>query len=305
MYYPILRGRQNELLAVRELAHSGKLAHVTPVIEPVKTSSTLLTTLEEMERNESAFIVVANPKVGTFVSDLGHDREFAEKYYSLLDSCENLVNAYWVCDDAGFDESDIRPGKAAYFFERGCEDAYEKACRIHAPELTFVNAAIPRMRRRSVGNLITLDDQYTPQPRNADYRKHDDDLLSEEHLYYNDEGYRGFSDYSIIGAEYSESGFMPQVVAIHLTYFDGRGAVRARHFTSGEGFGERDVAGKFSDALEKMVGWASDNDVEKTEGLRDYIDICNGGRFPGLGYAKKLSLKHHMEMMNTYLGSRR
>lgn len=35
MYYPILRGKLNELLALRELAQL-KLKNFTPVIEPVK-----------------------------------------------------------------------------------------------------------------------------------------------------------------------------------------------------------------------------------------------------------------------------
>lgn len=42
MYYPILRGRQNELLAIRELLSADKLEKVVPIIEPVKASSTLL-----------------------------------------------------------------------------------------------------------------------------------------------------------------------------------------------------------------------------------------------------------------------
>lgn len=305
MYYPILRGRQNELLAVRELALSGKLAHVVPVIEPVKTSSTLLVTIEAMMQKNVSFMVVANPKVGTLKSDLGNDPEFAEKYYGMLGACKNLVYAYWVDNDSRLNESDIQPGKAAYFFGRGCEGNYEEACRVHAPEFTFVNAAFPRMKRRSIGDLIAIDDQYISQPRNADYRKHDDDFLSEEHLYYIEDGYCGFSDYSIIGSEYNEGGFMPQVVAIHLTYFDGKKAVRVRHFTSGDGFGERDVAGKFSDALEKMIEWVHENDITETAGLREYISIHESGRFPGLGFAKKLSLKHHVEMMNVYLGSHR
>lgn len=47
MYYPILRGRQNELLAIRELLIDGKLDNVIPIIEPVKASSTLLSVLKE------------------------------------------------------------------------------------------------------------------------------------------------------------------------------------------------------------------------------------------------------------------
>jgi len=48
MYFPYLRGRQYELLALKELAKAGLVGKsVIPVIEPVKASSTLNGTLAE------------------------------------------------------------------------------------------------------------------------------------------------------------------------------------------------------------------------------------------------------------------
>ena len=42
MYFPYLRGRQFELIALRELVEKGVLSsRITPIIEPVKLSSTL------------------------------------------------------------------------------------------------------------------------------------------------------------------------------------------------------------------------------------------------------------------------
>ena len=38
MYYPYLRGRQFELITIRDLALENALEKVTPVIEPVKES---------------------------------------------------------------------------------------------------------------------------------------------------------------------------------------------------------------------------------------------------------------------------
>lgn len=47
MYFPYLRGRQYELIAIRELIEKGKLSSfVVPIIEPVKLSSTLSNTLD-------------------------------------------------------------------------------------------------------------------------------------------------------------------------------------------------------------------------------------------------------------------
>ena len=304
MYYPILRGRQNELLAVRELVQDGKLAHVVPVIEPVKASSTLLTTIDAVAVKGSGIMIVVNPEVGSFGHDLAHDEGFAYRYENLLSGNERIVHAYRLGKTI-LPAEEIRLGKTAYFFERGSEKQYQSLSGQRKPDYSFIEAGDSRRKRRAFGGLISLETRYRPQTRNVDYRDHEDDFLSEEHLYFSADGYVGFSDYSIIGEEYSESGFMPQVVAIHLAYFGSEGEVRVRHFTSDDGFAERDVAGKLHSALGKAVSWAREHEVPETDGLREYRAIYETARFPGLGYAKKLSLKHHLEMINNYLDGMR
>lgn len=52
MYFPYLRGRQFELIALRELVEKDVLSSkIIPVIEPVKLSSTLLKTIEMYGNN--------------------------------------------------------------------------------------------------------------------------------------------------------------------------------------------------------------------------------------------------------------
>ena len=71
MYLPYLRGRQNELLCLRELLDTGKLSQkVIPIIEPVKFSSTLFSTLSKFNEMNHPVIVVRNPKVGLFRDEL-------------------------------------------------------------------------------------------------------------------------------------------------------------------------------------------------------------------------------------------
>ena len=45
-------------------------------------------------------------------------------------------------------------------------------------------------------------------------------FFSDSHLYYQNENYVGFADYSVVGEEFNESGFAPVAVAIHVVYFD-------------------------------------------------------------------------------------
>ena len=52
MYFPYLRGRQYELLALRELIGNNRLSDkIIPVIEPVKITSTLLSTIKAFTDN--------------------------------------------------------------------------------------------------------------------------------------------------------------------------------------------------------------------------------------------------------------
>ena len=80
MYFPYLRGRQNELLCLRELLDAGKLSsRVIPIIEPVKFSSTFFSTLTKFIETNRKVIVIRNPKVGSFSKELNDMRKNIEK----------------------------------------------------------------------------------------------------------------------------------------------------------------------------------------------------------------------------------
>ncbi len=68
MYFPYLRGKQFELIALRELSvfMSSKRDKLSPVIEPVKNSSTLKSTLKELAEKNINFNFIINPRVGSF-----------------------------------------------------------------------------------------------------------------------------------------------------------------------------------------------------------------------------------------------
>ena len=83
MYFPYLRGRQNELLCLRELLDAGKLSSkVIPIIEPVKFSSTFFSTLTKFIEMNRKVIVIRNPKVGSFSKELTDMRKKVMKIKS-------------------------------------------------------------------------------------------------------------------------------------------------------------------------------------------------------------------------------
>ena len=66
MYYPILRGKLNELLALRELAQL-ELQKFIPVIEPVKNDiKALVKTIQTLNSNAIEPYIIINPTIGDF-----------------------------------------------------------------------------------------------------------------------------------------------------------------------------------------------------------------------------------------------
>ncbi|HBX38303.1 MAG TPA: ATP-binding protein, partial [Pseudohongiella sp.] len=65
-----------------------------------------------------------------------------------------------------------------------------------------------------------------------------------------------------------------------------------------------DTAGKFAEALEKLVADVSSpgTKVFRSNAVAEYLRLHQAQHFPGLGYIKKLSMQHHMELMAHLLG---
>ena len=154
-------------------------------------------------------------------------------------------------------------------------------------------------RRRIRENRVMIEDHFIKSERNVDYLDKDD-FFSRDHLYYKEDGYLGFSDYSIIGNEYSETGFAPYAVAIHIIYFDEEKSLRVRHFVSDSNDDISDIAGKFKEAMYKLVKWNKTAKLD-TYGIRKLEEFYSLESYPGLGTVKKLSIMHHLELMNSFL----
>lgn len=66
MYFPIFRGRQFELLALRECVSRGILSNlIIPIVEPVKVSSTYTKTVDSFIEANKAIAIIRNPQVGS------------------------------------------------------------------------------------------------------------------------------------------------------------------------------------------------------------------------------------------------
>lgn len=306
MYYPLLRGRQNELLAIRELLSKSRLSDkLIPIIEPVKLTSTLITTVSTFSSAQRKLILIHNPHVGAFMSDIKNSKNVTNfEKLKYLTKCPSVTRGLivgkntpaWIQSwkDQGISEEDI----VALCLDPDCLSYYESVFQ-HAPQLT-VAPYIPAFRRMR-DNRILLDDKFNKKARNSDYIDVPDEFFSDDHLFFSDDRYTGFSDYSIVGREYSESGFAPYAVVIHMVYFDEQKNLRIHHFVSTDNDDISDPAGKFYQALEQLIAWNQTQPLGDTLAMQQFQEIYEKETYPGLGTIKKLSIMHHFELMSRYL----
>ena len=307
MYYPFLRGRQNELLALKELLQQSVLSErIFPIIEPVKLTPTLVNTIESLVDKERKVILIMNPSVGSFISDTRNPKNkgYFDRISALVREGKVVLRGLIVDSKTpsridswktrGIDLEEM----AAICLNPDNVKHYETAFSGAAPYCTIVPYA-PSFRRIKKGRVL-LDDKFNKKTRNKDYADEPDEFFSDDHLYYENDNYIGFSDYSIVGEEYNESGFAPYAVTIHIVYFDEDKNLRIRHFTSIDNDDISDPAGKFYQALTQLIDWNESMGLN-TIAMKQFKKIYHEQSYPGLGVVKRLSIMHHLELMGQFL----
>lgn len=308
MYQPYIRGKQFELIGLRELApailHPNR-AKISPIIEPVKDSSTLKTTLKELANYSINFTVIINPQVGTFnnpesifevirnsianynnfqVGIIFHSRIDHSAILEYLQENADIIPSLSIIHNTVFDNI------------RDILDLYQQLFPVKYNVVNLSNTTRRYYRNFNAETLIELDDYFSSQSKNSDYLGIEDSTFSEEHLHFPEDGFVGFSDFLSIGADYSESGMLPFAVAIHVSYSDIQGRIRVKHFVSDNNDDRSDTAGKFEEALAKLIVWCNTTGYDSIA-IQAYRQLHENGHFPGLGTLKKLSLMNHIDLV--------
>lgn len=302
MYFPYFRGRQYELLALKELAMKKLISEsVVPVIEPIKLIPALNSSLSAFIDSGLSVGLILNPTVG----DLTDEPETIAQLVRRISSDGRIIPSVLVNESVeivieNLKESDIPNNKLlAVLDNHDYLDVYQAVFGQIYPQYTL--CPYERSIRRVVKeNKILFEDHFNKKSRNADYP--DDEFFSDDHIGFSEDQYLGFGDYSIVGSEYIESGFAPYAVAIHIVYFDEDYFLRVKHFISNSNDDISDVAGKFYEAVTKLYNWySSGQENQLTTGLQILLDHYNNRTYPGLPTLKKLSIMHHLELMGKYL----
>lgn len=300
MYFPYFRGRQYELLALKELAQKGLISkYVIPVVEPIKISPTLKNTIQSFEKADLDLAMILNPAVGDFAdSDASSLLEI--KSDSIIPAVifnESAEETFISMENLGMNKNTV----LSVLNNQDYVDYFKEIYSDDDPAYVLLPDE-RRMRRAVKENKVLFEDKFNKQSKNSDYLKCEDEPFSEDHIFFKDEGYKGFGDYSIVGDNYEEGGFSPRAVAIHIVYLSDENELRIHHFVSDSNYDIADVAGKFYEAVTKLLDWYNKGQGrQRTNALLTLIDYAQKGYYPGLPTIKKLSIMHHLELINKYL----
>ena len=311
MYYPYLRGKQFELKALREIAQEDPSnAFLCPIIDPVKSSfNTLNIAIREIKDGNMKFALVLNPMEGDFVTDAVDVLEHVQA---------DLDGANWIpaliykrnCRqlETMIDRNDL--DDVCVIFKEGVD--FEQDSELKAflgnNRITKVVAANADVRvsmsqlREMDKAIIRLDEKFHEQRRNVDYITTPEEQFTEEPFYYSQDHFAGFSDYTTLSKNFVEGGMLPYAIAIHFTYKANQDMIYIRHFVSDTNLDQSNIQGKFSEAGSKAVAFFSEHPKYfRSSAIQELVNYIKNTKYPGLGVLKKLSIKHHLQLVSHIL----
>lgn len=312
MYFPYLRGKQFELLALREFANkNASNRKIIPIIEPVKNSfNSLKTAIEVMLKQGLKFALVLNPNDGDFKRSKISYNVLQE--IPLLLEAENLskwIPAFLYNNDGHNITTTVGDNSLTdvmVIFKNGIDSSKDTLFDfLRSPIVKYIvngdanNRAAARRLNNLHRSIIRLDNCFKELPRNVDYLEIDEESFSEEHIYYSNEGFEGFSDYTTLPKDFIDGGMLPYAIAIHLTYKREQNEIYIKHFVSDTNYDQSNVQKKFFEAASKVKSYFSNK--ERTSAIDELIKLVDDQKYPGLGVIKKLSIRNHIELINSLL----
>ena len=316
MYYPYLRGKQYEYLALRAISKEfapAQRANIRPVIEPVKRAegndAATVSALSAMLECGVLFAYILNPQEGDFVK--GHEIYFPDAVRDVLTGKGTWIPAFLLKGDAGWLEKEAERLIDTYQLSNLLvvlpknEDVSKwngMLARSEVETIVCCDAdSRPTLRRiRQFGKaVVRLDDCFQTEQRNKDFRGKEDQRFNDNVAYYQQEHFAGFGDYTTLPGIYVKGGMLPWVVAIHMTYNKNEEEVWIHHFLSETNDnGTENIQGKFREAAEQVRTFFEqshpDDMTPAVDKLHRYV---LDGHYPGLGILKKLSIEHHITLM--------
>lgn len=308
MYFPLLRGKQYELVALKEFAEENSGSQtVCPIIEPVRVlPDVLVRAAEILSQHGMRYCVVLNPEKGDFV--LETNRFEIGDYLNRFGNLAIQPIPAFIADGNSasvmkmIERNDLHDVMVIFEDAFDIENIDDDAL-CNNRDVSYIvcgpvdSRSNKRYLMRTKKHIIRLDDCFVVRKPNTAYRGIDEDPYTEEPFYYDEDNFYGFSDYCVLPKAFVEGGTTPAAVAIHLTYKKRNDAIWVRHFVSDEEYEKENIRNKFENAVKKVVEFYSD--ITPTDAVSWLL--ANKDRYPGLGALKKITVKNHLELISNIL----
>ncbi|MCX0423253.1 sce7725 family protein [Aeromonas veronii] len=305
MYWPFFRSKQEELLAIRELAsNSNSLISniVVPIIKPHSSSSRVEGQLNKILSTGLRFSLILNTNEGSPIPPQN----------TVIQMEANLSSAH---PNQIFPALEVRAGvtssEVASFISRYQNRTILFVHRAHnLPASIFtarsmihvfdINHCSHNLISQLQGHKVILRDGFQKQAVNGNYppsSRYLSDLYS-----YSQQGFNGFGDFASIGdVKAAKGGGAASHVALHLTEAVQNQHVECRHFVSSINSTNNSIDQLYYNAVAKLVQHIGNprHTFFKTQGVDDYCAHIN--HYPGLGSVKRWSTKHHIEWIHREL----
>lgn len=307
MFYPYLRGKRFESLALRaEAAALAAAGNIRPIVEPVKSE---WRNLERALNDGLPLAVIVNPSVG----DYSPPAPRARRAQTAMPAISMAVFAHagttpTMIITSATTAAAIRRFGREHRERRGFVVFSAPPANVNMDqEILALNPAFVAIRRRAVATFAARDinvdliDNFVRADNNSLYAP--DDFFTDRHRSVRtDQEYAHFADYSIQGDHYRDGGGRANNVALHHVYTIGPNPsdLRIRHYVSAA---HRQVQLMWYDALSQLVAdlpvLSRMSPLNDTAVLAEYRALHGGGAgaFPGLGRMKELAMRHHFQLM--------
>jgi hypothetical protein len=305
LYYPYLRGKRFEALALRSEANAlAQAANVLPIVEPVKNE---WRNLQRALDAGLALAIITNPRVGDYSPPPNGARRAQLEMPPVSAEVYGHANAIptMLIDDATtaarvqrFARTHQgRLGLVVVGSPTANPDPLQAALGINPHFVGIRRRIVPVFAPRQMN--VAIEDNFMRQDTNSLY-PHDEFFTNMHVAVRNDGDYAHFGDYSIQGDHYRDGGGRANNVALHHVYTVGPNPsdLRVRHYVS---TAHRDVAVMWYAALSQLVAdlavLARRSALNSTSVLAEYRALHHSRAFPGLGKMKELALRQHLLLM--------
>jgi hypothetical protein len=306
MYFPVIRGKQFDVLALKHVvADLVKADNVRPIVEPVRDQWNNLTAIV---RAGLPLALIVNPQDGNYspmrqggspdpIPASGNALYAEPTVTSTLIITQSTVNA----EVAAFVSS--TPHRRAFLVDSVPRlrnpDPIATAVAAMPQWYAIHHSAVPPSSQ--IAANVDVQDHFNRADTNVNYPF--DEFYTDRHItILRDAKFEHFGDYLVQGEDYNDAGGgRARNVALHHVYMNGpkQSELRVRHYVSAQ---HPDIATMWHDALSQLVAdlpnLAALSPLNETKTCDEYRALLASAGYPGLGKMKEYAFRHQLLLMS-------